>query len=53
MFKSRIPLQTPIKIKFLLFASLMTLFISWSASSEAANNSTNENLLITRNVEKL
>ena len=51
MFKSRIPLQTPIKVKLLLFASLMTLFISWSASSEAAYNSADDNFLVTERSE--
>ena len=37
MFKSRLPLQTPITIKLLLFASLATLFAGWLLSSEASS----------------
>lgn len=36
MFKSRIPLQTPILVKLLLFGSLVAFFAGWSASSETS-----------------
>lgn len=36
MFKTRIPLQTPILIKLSLFAALVTFFTGWSVSTEAS-----------------
>lgn len=37
MFKSRIPLQTPIALKLVLFGILAISFTAWSTSSEASN----------------
>lgn len=37
MFKSRIPLQTPIVVKLLLSVALVTFFAGWTFSSEASS----------------
>lgn len=37
MFKSRIPLQTPLAIKILLSTFLVAFFVGWSLSSDAAS----------------
>lgn len=37
MFKYKIPLQTPLLVKLLLSATLVTFFAGWSASSEASS----------------
>ena len=37
MFKSRIPLQTPISVKLLLSSVLITFLVGWSFSNEASS----------------
>ena len=55
MFKSRIPLQTPIVVKLLLFTALVAFFTGWSVSGETSSNlrkderkAVNEKSLITQ-----
>ncbi|MEM8831089.1 MAG: hypothetical protein AAGE96_17285 [Cyanobacteria bacterium P01_G01_bin.19] len=45
MFKSRIPLQTPIAIKLFLIAVLAIFFAGWSFSAETSSSLGNGELL--------
>ena len=50
MFKSRIPLQTPISVKLLLSSVLITFLIGWSFSNEASSKefSQQKNTIVTK-----